>query len=135
MARETTLTSQQVVSATEAQDWTMQAAAGSLLGLVVLNGITLVGFYTGIEPHPPATFIPLIAATVALSVTAIPLALWRNRIAYISVFLAALLSFVSFGPHKFLAENALQLSPALIIGTMLSVTAMIATVVAWRDQQ
>ena len=135
MAREATLTSQQVVSATEERDWTMQAAASSLSGLVVLNGITLVGFYNGVEPHPPAAFVPLIAATIALSVTAIPLALWRNRIAYISVLLAALLSFVSFGPHKFLAENALQLSPALVIGTMLSVTAMIATVVAWRDRR
>lgn len=135
MAREATLTSQQVVSATEERDWTMQAAASSLSGLVVLNGITLVGFYAGVEPHPPAAFIPLIAATVALSVTAIPLALWHNRMAYISVLLAALLSFVSFGPHKFLAENALQLSPALIIGTILSVTAMTAVVVAWRNQR
>ncbi|NOK60174.1 MAG: hypothetical protein GFH27_549291n367 [Chloroflexi bacterium AL-W] len=135
MACEATLNSQQAISATEARDWMTQAAASSLSGLVVLNGITLVGFYTGVEPHPPAAFVPLIAATVALSVTAIPLALWRNRITYISVLLAALLSFVSFGPHKFLVENALQLSPALIIGTMLSVTAMIAAVVAWRDQR
>ena len=112
----------------EKPSWNIQAAVTSLAGLIVLKCILLGALWAQVQPHPPARLAPFIAASFSLAIVSLPLVWWRSKIGYITSIIVGLLGLVSFGPHKFLTESANQIFPAIIVGTVLSVVLVIASI-------
>lgn len=113
----------------------LQAAISSLIGLFALNCVLLGTLFAQVPPNPPGMFGPYIGATLSLAVISLPLFLWRNRIGYISSIIVGLMCLMSFGPQKFFIEPAaLLLSPVIILGSILSLTLIISSIVAWREK-
>jgi hypothetical protein len=113
----------------------IQIAVSSLAGLIILKSVLLGSLWAQIQPHPPARVGPFIATSLSLAVVSIPLFWWRNKIGYVTSMITGLLGIVSFGPHKFFAESAVQIFPAIIIGTVLSVGLIITSVTSWRKKK
>ena len=118
----------------EKPSWNIQAAVTSLAGLIVLKCVLLGSLWAQVQPHPPARVGPFIAASLSLAVVSIPLVWWRNKIGYITSVIVGILGLVSFGPHKFFAESAGQIFPAIVIGTVFSVVLIITTISIWRKK-
>ena len=118
----------------EERSWSIQIAVSSLAGLIVLKGVLLGSLWAQVQPHPPARVGPFIAASLSLAVVSIPLVWWRNKIGYITSVIVGILGLVSFGPHKFFAESAGQIFPAIVIGTVFSVVLIITTISSWRKK-
>jgi hypothetical protein len=118
----------------EERSWSIQIAVSSLAGLIVLKGLLLGSLWAQVQPHPPARVGPFIAASLSLAVVSIPLVWWRNKVGYITSVIVGIFGLVSFGPHKFFAESAGQIFPAIIIGTVFSVVLIITTISSWRKK-
>jgi hypothetical protein len=112
----------------------IQIAISSLAGLIILKSVLLGSLWAQVQPHPPARVGPFIATSLCLAVVTIPLFWWRNKIGYITAIIVGLLGLVSFGPHKFFTESGSQIFPAIIIGTVLSVVLIIASIISWRKK-
>ena len=118
----------------EKPSWNIQAAVTSLAGLIVLKCVLLGSLWAQVQPHPPARVGPFIAATLSLAIVSLPLVWWRNKIGYIISIIVGVLGLVSFGPHKFFTESAGQIFPAIIVGTVLSVVLVIASITGLRKK-
>jgi hypothetical protein len=120
----------------EKPSWNIQAAVTSLAGLVVLNCVLLGSLWAQVEPHPPARVGPFIAASLTLTVISIPLVWWRNKkIGYIISIIVGVLGLVSFSPLKFFYdESAGQVFPVIIVGTVLVVVLLIASITGLRKK-
>ena len=112
--------------------WSIQIAISSLAGLILLKAVLLGSLWAQVQPHPPARVGPFIAASLSLAVLSIPLVWWRNKIGYTISIMVGLLGLISFGPHKFFAVSASQIFPAIIVGTVLSVSLIISSISSWR---
>ena len=113
----------------EKPSWNIQAALASLAGLIVLKCVLLGSLWAQVEPHPPASVGPFIAASLSLAVFSIPLVSWRTKIGYAISIIVGLLGLVSFSPLKFFYdESAGQVIPAIIVGTVFSVVLVIASI-------
>ena len=116
----------------EKPSWSIQIAVSSLAGLILLKGVLLGSLWAQVQPHPPARVGPFIAASLSLAVLSIPLVWWRNKVGYTISVIVGLLGLVSFGPHKFFAGSASQIFPAIILGTVISVSLIISSIASWR---
>jgi hypothetical protein len=114
--------------------WSIQIAVSSLAGLIILKAVLLGSLWFQIQPHPPARVGPFIAASLSLAVVSILLVWWRNKIGYTTSIIVGLLGLISFGPHKFFSESGGQIFPAIIVGTLLSVVLIIASLASWRTK-
>lgn len=90
--------------------------AAAVMAVLTLHVVTLVALYTGTQPHPPFVLAPFIAANVAVGVAAVTLLRRRMRAGFVAAIGFAAVSIISFGPHKMLAENALAILPAALVG-------------------
>ena len=113
----------------------IQIAVSSLAGLIILKSVLLGSLWAQVQPHPPARVGPFIAASLSLAIVSIPLVWWRSKIGYTTAIIVGLLGLVSFGPHKFFAESANQLFPAIVVGTVLSVALIISAIASWRKAE
>ena len=120
----------------EKPSWNIQAAVTSLAGLIVLKCVLLGSLWAQVQPHPPAEVGPFIAASLSLAIVSLPLVWWRNKTGYIISIIVGVLGLVSFGPHKFFteSESAGQVFPAIIVGTVLSVVLVIASITGLRKK-
>ena len=113
----------------------LQAAISSLIGLIALNCVMLGALFAQVAPNPPGRFGPYIGTTIALAVVSLPLIYWRNRIGYICSIIVGIMSLLSLGPQKFFIEQAANLlSPAIILGSILSLILIISSIMAWREK-
>ena len=114
----------------------LQAAISSLIGLIALNCVMLGALFAQVPPNPPGRFGPYIGATLSLAVLSLPLIFWRNRIGYISSIIVGLMCLMSLGPQKFFIEQAANLlSPAIILGSILSLILITSSIMAWREKR
>jgi hypothetical protein len=95
-------------------------AASAVTGVLFLHGVTLVAAFTRTEPHPPLSLVPFIAATAALGVAALPLLRAGLRAGSLAGVAFALVSMISFGPHKLLLGDMPDIAPAVIVGFSLA---------------
>lgn len=113
----------------------LQAAISSLIGLIALNCVMLGALFAQVAPNPPGKFGPYIGTTIALAVVSLPLIYWRNRIGYICSIIVGIMCLLSLGPQKFFIEQAANLlSPAIILGSILSLILIISSIMAWREK-
>ena len=109
----------------------LQMAISSLIGLIVLNCVMLGALFAQVPPNPPGRFGPYIGATLSLAVLTLPLIFWRNRIGYISSIVVGLMCLMSLGPQKFFIEQAANLLfPAILLGSVFSLTLIISSIIA-----
>lgn len=113
-------------------NWNIQAAVTSLAGLIVLKCVLLGSLWAQVQPHPPASVGPFIAASLSLGIVSLTLVWWGNQLGYVISIIVGVLGLVSFGPHKFFTESADQIFPAIIVGTVLSVVLVIASIAGLR---
>jgi hypothetical protein len=121
--------------AMEKPSWSIQIAVSSLAGLILLQAVLLGSLWAQVQPHPPAKVGPFIAASLSLTFVSIPLVWWRNKIGYTTSIIVGLLGLISFGPHKFFSESAVQIFPAILVGTVLSVVLIISSLASWRTKK
>ena len=121
----------------EKPSWSIQIVVSSLAGLILLNCVLLGSLWAQVQPHPPANVGPFIAASLSLAVLSIPLVWWRNKIGYTISIIVGLLGLVSFGPHKFITEpeSAVQVFPAILVGTVLSLALIISSIASWKKEK
>jgi len=89
----------------EKSSWNIQTALASLAGLIVLKCVLLGSLWAQVEPHPPASVGPFIAASLSLAVFSIPLVWWRTKIGYAISIIVGLLGLISFSPLKFFYDE------------------------------
>jgi len=118
----------------EKPSWSIQIAISSLAGLILLKAVLLGSLWAQVQPHPEARLGPFIAASLSLAIVSIPLVWWRSKIGYTTSIIVGLLGLISFGPHKFLGESANQIFPAIIVGTVLSMVLVIASITGLRKK-
>ncbi len=112
---------------------TVQLVTTSLIGLFVINCVMLGALFSQVPPNPPGQFGPYIGATAALAAAALPLCWWGNKIGHLCAIIVGLMCLLSLGPQKFFMEPAaIQLLPAIILGSILSVVVIVASVAGWR---
>ncbi|MFC1962714.1 hypothetical protein ACFLWB_01780 [Chloroflexota bacterium] len=120
----------------EKPSWNIQMAVSALAGLIILEGVLLGALWAQVQPHPPARLGPFIAASLSLAVVSIPLVWWRSKIGYTISIIVGLLGLLAFGPQKFITETESinQVFPAIIVGTVLSVVLIIASITGLRKK-
>ncbi len=121
----------------EKPSWNIQMAVSALAGLILLEGVLLGALWAQVQPHPEARLGPFIAASLSLAIVSIPLVWWRSKIGYTTSIIVGLIGLVSFGPQKFFTEpeSAVQVFPAIIVGTVLSVVLIISSIASWRKKK
>ncbi len=94
------------------------AAQAALFALILLHAVMLLSLFAGVAPHPPAQvapfgMAPFIAAVLSAAAAAMihgPLTRGSGRMLSAT---AAILSLVSFGPHKILDPALPLIWPAV----------------------
>lgn len=110
-----------------------QAAIAALIGLIALHVVMLGALFGHVAPSPPPAWGPYIGATAALAALTVPLVWWGRAAGNACALAVALMGLVSVGPHKFVLDPAASvLSPVLVLGTMLVVVLVAATVADLR---
>lgn len=99
---------------------------GCVAALVMLHLTQIGAAFAGLEPHPPADVVPLIAAMAALGIASIPSLRARERIGRQLAAVFALVSMIGMGPHKLFLENGATIAPVALVGFGLAVTVVVA---------
>ena len=95
----------------------------------------LGALFAQVPPNPPGQFGPYIGTIVALAAVALPLYWWRSRVGKGAALLVALMSLLSAGPQKIFVEpEAMKLLPVILLGSTLSLTLIVATVMGWNER-
>lgn len=117
--------------------------SGALAGVAVLKIVMILAALTRTEPYPPLHFLPLFAASLALSVLAVALVLARSR--WFALATAAVIaeSLLAVGPQKlypgesdFFAQTP-AVYPVIVVGSLLLVVLALATrdlLRVWRTE-
>lgn len=90
--------------------------AGCVMGLIALNLIQIGAAFAGLEPHPDAAVVPIIAATAALGIIALPMVRAGDKLGYQLGIAFAATSMIGMGPHKLFLENGMTIAPVAIVG-------------------
>ena len=102
------------VTATEPGRIPVMLAA--LHALILANGVQIAAGLAQLELSPPAQVLPLLAATVALGVAAVPLVRAGQRLGSFLAIGFCALSLIGMGPHKLFLENGLVIGPLALTG-------------------
>ena len=112
----------------------IQAAASSLIGLIVINCVMLGALFSQVPPNPPGRFGPFIGSTVALAAVSLSLVWWQNKIGYVSSIAVGIMCLVSVGPQKlFFGHSAVQLAPVIILGSIFALALIISSITAIKE--
>ncbi len=95
---------------------------GALFAVVLANAVQIAAGLAGIEPSPPADVLPLIAATAALGVAAVPMVRAGDRVGLWLGIACCTLSMIGMGPHKLLLDDGLTIAPLALVGFGFAVT-------------
>lgn len=89
---------------------------GCLFGLLLLNLVQIAAGLAGIEPSPAEDVIPIIAATAAIGLVAVPMVMAGERLGYQIGIVFSLVSMIGMGPHKLLLEDGSIIAPVALVG-------------------
>jgi hypothetical protein len=89
---------------------------GALAALIVANAAQIAAGLAAIDPSPPAEVLPLLAATVAVGVAAVPMVRAGSRHGLLLGIAFCALSLIGMGPHKLFFDNGLVLAPLALSG-------------------
>ncbi|MEO1056210.1 MAG: hypothetical protein AAFY28_04775 [Actinomycetota bacterium] len=88
----------------------------ALYALILANGVQLAAGLAEIELSPPADVLPMLGATIALGVAAVPLVRANQRIGYVIGLAFCVLSLIGMGPHKLFVDDAAAIAPLALTG-------------------
>jgi putative Mn2+ efflux pump MntP len=106
---------------------------GCVMGLIALNAVQIGAAFAGLEPHPDAEVVPIIAATAAIGIIALPMVRAGDRLGSKLGLVFAGLSMIGMGPHKLLLENGATIAPVAIVGFLAELTFIISAVRHLRE--
>ena len=89
---------------------------GALYALIVANTVQIGAGLAQLDLSPPEAVLPLLAATIALGVAAVPLVRTGSRSGYVLGIVFCTLSLIGMGPHKLFLENGLAIAPMALTG-------------------
>ncbi len=89
---------------------------GALYALIVANSVQIAAGLAQLELSPPEAVLPLLAATVAFGVAAVPLVRSGARAGYALGLVFCALSLIGMGPHKVFLEDGLTIAPLALTG-------------------
>jgi len=108
----------QTTPASEPNAALRSAAIAALVTLLILDLGMFASMLAGIEPHPPGTRGPYIAATAALAAATLWQVIAAQRAAVVLLALTALSFLPGVGPHKLFTEPAARdLAPVILVGS------------------
>ena len=114
-------------------------ARALLWALIILHVVMLTAMYTRTAPHPPLE-IPLFAlgpffgAVLAIAAIALVHLQHQSRTGYFACIVTGALAMISFGPHKILAPEILQIWPAVLVGILCSIGLILVSITALRKE-
>ena len=89
---------------------------GALYALIVANGVQIAAGLAQLELSPPQAVMPLLGATVAIGVAAVPLVKSSVRAGYLAGIVFCALSLIGMGPHKVFLDDGLTIAPLALTG-------------------
>lgn len=107
---------------------------GALYALILANGVQIAAGLAGIDPSPPSDVLPMIAATAALGVAAVPLVRAHQRMGYLLGITFCLLSMIGMGPHKLFLEDGAVIAPLALVGFGFEVAFIRTAILALRGR-
>lgn len=94
----------------------IELMSGCLYALILLNLVQLAAGLAGVDPRPPAQVLPMIAATAALGLIAVPLVSTGRKLGYWIGIAFCFVSMVGMGPHKLFMESGTIIAPVALLG-------------------
>lgn len=129
-----TLTNQTRQS-TAADDRRVPLMLGSLYALILANAVQIAAGLAGINPSPPVEVLPLVAATTAFGVAAVPLVRAGDRAGLLLGIAFCALSLIGMGPHKLFLEDGAVIAPMALAGFGFEIVFVRAAIQSLRDRQ
>lgn len=112
---------------------TAAVMVGCLQALIAANLIQLAAGFAAVEPSPPADALPIVAATAALGLAALPMVRGGLRLGYQIGIVFCLASMIGMGPHKLLLADGAVIAPLALVGFTLEVLFIAVAVRALRS--
>ena len=108
---------------------------GALYALIVANSVQIAAGLAQLELSPPEAVLPLLAATVAFGVAAVPLVRSGDRSGYVLGLVFCTLSLIGMGPHKVFLEDGLAIAPMALTGFAFEIVFAREAIRALRNQR
>ena len=89
---------------------------GALYALILANTVQIAAGMAQLEVSPPQEVLPLLAATVALGVAAVPLVRAGQRSGLLLGIGFCALSLIGMGPHKLFLDDGIVIAPMALTG-------------------
>ncbi len=89
---------------------------GALSALLVANGVQVAAGLAQLDLSPPEAVLPLLGATIAIGVAAVPMIRAGERLGLVLGLLVCALSLIGMGPHKLLVDDGLAIAPLALTG-------------------
>jgi hypothetical protein len=109
-----------------------ELAVGCLLALIALNLVQIGAGLAQVAPHPDGDVLPIIAATAALGLLALPMVIARRRLGYAVGLIFCLVSMIGMGPHKLLLAEGALVAPVALTGFVVELAFAWAALLALR---
>ena len=82
-----------------------RVSLAALICLILVHAVMLMALFAGVEPHPPARvapfgMAPFLSAMMSAGLAAMILGAFQTPAGTVFAIAAAVMSLVSFGPHK-----------------------------------
>jgi hypothetical protein len=94
----------------------MPRMLGALCALLVANGVQVAAGLAQLDLSPPEAVLPLLGATIAIGVAAVPMIRAGQRLGIALGLLVCALSLIGMGPHKLLVDDGLAIAPLALTG-------------------
>lgn len=107
---------------------------GALGALIVANAVQLAAGLAQLDLSPPANVLPLLGATIAMGVAAIPMLRAEHRAGLVVGLVVCTLSLIGMGPHKLFLDDGAAIAPLALTGFAFEVAFARAAfqVLRWR---
>lgn len=133
--RTTTLTSDHITTTPTAADDRTPLMLGSLGALLLANGMQIAAALAKLDVSPPVDVLPLLAATMAIGIAAIPLVRAGQRQGLVLGLVFCALSLIGMGPHKLFLENGTVIGPLALTGFAFEIAFARTAIRSLRDHR
>jgi hypothetical protein len=107
---------------------------GALYALLLANAVQIAAGMAQLGVSPPAEVLPLLAATVAIGIAAVPLVRAGLRHGLLLGIGFCALSLIGMGPHKLFLEDGLVIAPMALTGFAFEIVFVAAAIEALRSR-
>ena len=107
---------------------------GSLYALLLANSVQIGAGLAQLEVSPPTEVLPLLAATMAVGIAAVPMIRAGDRHGLQLGIVFCVLSLIGMGPHKLFLEDGLVIAPMALTGFAFEVVFVRAAVRSLRER-